>query len=459
MRQYPHELSGGMLQRVMIASALLTKPRLLLADEPTTALDVTTQAEVMAILDELRHRVRARDDLHHARPRARRRRVRPHGGHVRRADRRAARVRTAARRSAAPVHRRARRGPSRHHPHGRAAARDPGTPAVGVRSTAGRMCVHLAVPARRRHLPQRPAAARQTSTPARRAASARTSCAVGSARCRHDVPPPVLQVEALRKEFGDLVAVDDVSFTVPPAGSLAIVGESGSGKTTIARMIVGLERPTAGTITACGDDRSRPARSARDRRRRGREVQIVFQDPYTSLDPRQSARAGDRRDPAAASRPGRATRRDRVAELVDLVGLDDRQARALPGALSGGQRQRVAIARALAAEPQVLILDESVAALDVSIQAQVLNLLADIRDRDRRLLRPDQPRSCRRPAAHRGDHRAASRSRRRAWPDRATCWTTRRTTTRNCSRASVPHPGWKPTRRRIAELRKEATEA
>src|SRR6266550_6989624 len=105
------------------------------------------------------------------------------------------------------------------------------------------------------------------------------------------MPEAVLSVEGLRKEFGPLVAVDDVGFSVPEAGSLAIVGESGSGKTTIARMIVGLERPTSGTITACGRDRSRPARSARDRRRRGREVQIVFQDPYTSLDPRQSAEA------------------------------------------------------------------------------------------------------------------------------------------------------------------------
>ena len=102
---------------------------------------------------------------------------------------------------------------------------------------------------------------------------------------------PVLEVAGLRKEFGALVAVDDVSFVLPPGRSIAIVGESGSGKTTIARMIVGLERPTRGTITACGHDRSRPVRSARDRRRRGREVQIVFQDPYTSLDPRQTAEA------------------------------------------------------------------------------------------------------------------------------------------------------------------------
>ena len=171
-----------------------------------------------------------------------------------------------------------------------------------------------------------------------------------------------------------------MSFVIAPGRSLAIVGESGSGKTTIARMIVGLERPTSGTITACGADRSRPARSARDRRRRGGEVQIVFQDPYTSLDPRQTAEHAI--DEVLRLHHGWPAdqRRSKTGQLTELVGLDARQARALPRALSGGQRQRVAIARALAAEPRVLILDESVAALDVSIQAQVLNLLADIRD-------------------------------------------------------------------------------
>ena len=194
---------------------------------------------------------------------------------------------------------------------------------------------------------------------------------------------PVLEATGLCKEFGELVAVDDVSFALAPGGSVAIVGESGSGKTTIARMIVGLERPTSGAITACGHDRSRPARSTRDRRRRGREVQIVFQDPYTSLDPRQTAEAAI--DEVLRLHHGWPAdrRRARIAELTDLVGLDTRQSQVLPRSLSGGQRQRVAIARALAAEPAVLILDESVAALDVSIQAQVLNLLADIRDQTR----------------------------------------------------------------------------
>ena len=191
---------------------------------------------------------------------------------------------------------------------------------------------------------------------------------------------PVLEVADLRKQFGQLVAVDGVTFALLPGRSLAIVGESGAGKTTIARMIVGLERPTSGTITACEHDRSRPPRSARDRRRRGREVQIVFQDPYTSLDPRQNAEATI--DEVLRLHHGwpAERRRARVTELTGLVGLDERQSRELPRLLSGGQRQRVAIARALAAEPAVLILDESVAALDMSIQAQVLNLLADIRD-------------------------------------------------------------------------------
>ena len=211
-----------------------------------------------------------------------------------------------------------------------------------------------------------------------------SSPAQDSSTAEDEVAPPprdaVLAAESLRKEFGSLVAVDDITFAIPPGRSLAIVGESGSGKTTIARMIVGLERPTSGTISACGRDRSRPARSARDRRRRGREIQIVFQDPYTSLDPRQTAEGAI--DEILRLHHGwdADRRRGRVEQLTELVGLDSRQARALPRTLSGGQRQRVAIARALAAEPQILILDESVAALDVSIQAQVLNLLADIRD-------------------------------------------------------------------------------
>ena len=256
----------------------------------------------------------------------------------------------------------------------------------------------------------------------------------------------MLDVSHLTKKFADFTAVDDVSFSVPAGESLAIVGESGSGKTTIARMIVGLERPTSGTITACGHDRSRPARSARDRRRRGGEVQIVFQDPYTSLDPRQSA--ADAIDEVLRLHHGwaPARRAERVAELVSLVGLDERQAQALPRALSGGQRQRVAIARALAAEPRVLLLDESVAALDVSIQAQVLNLLADIRDSTgvSYILISHDLAVVRQLAEHaivlwRG--RMVEQGPTAAVLDDPQHEYTRRL------RASVPRPGWKPTRR------------
>ena len=198
---------------------------------------------------------------------------------------------------------------------------------------------------------------------------------------------PILEVRDLRKVYaatvspgGEFVALERESFALDPGGCLAVVGESGSGKTTCARLIVGLEKATSGTVLIDGVEQPAGRLSSARRRRRGRQVQIVFQDPYSSLDPRQRVRdcleevlrlhfAMDGRERAR-----------RVGELLDQVGLDARQAGALPRALSGGQRQRVAIARALAAEPKVLILDEAVAALDVSIQAQVLNVLADIRE-------------------------------------------------------------------------------
>ena len=177
-----------------------------------------------------------------------------------------------------------------------------------------------------------------------------------------------------------LPAVDDVSFAVAPGQSLAIVGESGSGKTTVARMIVGLERQTEGRIFVAGRERSGRHSNSSERKRRGREVQIVFQDPYSSLDPRMTIRACI--DEVLRLHFDQSTdeRNLRIEQLLDQVGLDQRQADSLPRALSGGQRQRVAIARALASEPRILILDEAVASLDVSIQAQVLNLLSDIRE-------------------------------------------------------------------------------
>ncbi|MFF0700049.1 ABC transporter ATP-binding protein [Streptomyces tendae] len=185
----------------------------------------------------------------------------------------------------------------------------------------------------------------------------------------------VLQVEGLRKEFparsrgGEpTAAVDDVSFTLERGGSLAVVGESGSGKTTTARIVAGLERATSGTVSVSGGGTARP-------------VQMVFQDPFASLDPRQRIGAGLTELLRVRIGLGRAAAAERMGGLLAEVGLNEQHAARLPRDLSGGQRQRVAIARALALEPEILILDEAVAALDVSVQAQVLNLLSDIRAR------------------------------------------------------------------------------
>ncbi|MET7942462.1 ABC transporter ATP-binding protein [Streptomyces sp. NPDC005302] len=195
------------------------------------------------------------------------------------------------------------------------------------------------------------------------------------------MPEPVLEAVDLHRAFGDVRAVDDVSFALPEGGSLGIVGESGSGKTTTARIIVGLERADAGQVLVRGRERDTRSRGRVQRLARAREVQMVFQDPYLSLDPRTSVE-DVLRETLRLHFPGTGHDR-RIRELLDHVGLGTRAADARPRQLSGGQRQRVAIARALAVEPAVLVLDEAVAALDVSVQAQILNLLADIREETR----------------------------------------------------------------------------
>ncbi|MFI5860423.1 ABC transporter ATP-binding protein [Streptomyces sp. NPDC051546] len=192
----------------------------------------------------------------------------------------------------------------------------------------------------------------------------------------------VLEVLGLHRAYGSVRAVDDVSFRLAEGGSLGIVGESGSGKTTTARIVVGLERADEGRVLIHGRDRGDrahgTARGKAARLARAREVQMVFQDPFLSLDPRTTVGAA-LRETLALHFPG-ADHARRITELLDQVGLGSREADALPRQLSGGQRQRVAIARALAVEPAVLVLDEAVAALDVSVQAQILNLLFDIRE-------------------------------------------------------------------------------
>ncbi|WP_181019608.1 ATP-binding cassette domain-containing protein [Nonomuraea typhae] len=193
---------------------------------------------------------------------------------------------------------------------------------------------------------------------------------------------PLLLVQGLRKVFSGrrsspgLVAVDDVGFDLRPGDSLAIVGESGSGKTTTARIIAGLETASEGRVLLSGTPIAGPG----VRRPGSPDIQMVFQDPSGSLDPRQRI-GGAIAEFLTLRRYPRAQRRARVHELLEAVGLDERHAAEYPRNLSGGQRQRVTIARALALQPRILILDEAVSALDVSVQAQVLNVLIDIRRR------------------------------------------------------------------------------
>jgi oligopeptide/dipeptide ABC transporter ATP-binding protein len=194
--------------------------------------------------------------------------------------------------------------------------------------------------------------------------------------------PPVLAVAGLVKHFprrdGLVRAVDGVSFTLGRGETLALVGESGCGKSTVARTVLRLVEPTSGSVRLCGEDVLATDR-ARLRALR-RDMQIVFQDPYASLDPRMRIDA-QLREPFQIHRIGDAReQRRRVAELLEQVGLDAASGRRLPRDFSGGQRQRIAIARAIALEPALLVCDEPVSSLDVSVQAQILNLLTDLQD-------------------------------------------------------------------------------
>lgn len=333
--QFPHEFSGGMRQRVLIAIALAREPELLIADEPTSALDVTVQRQ---ILDHLQTLVDARGtsllfithDLGVAADRTDRIIVMLDGRIVESG--------TPAQILLDPQHEYTRR---------LVAA------APTIAATVGERSISVA----------------ERAEPTGRGPAG-----------------PILVIENLVKEFtirgqrGSLLrAVDNVSFAVERGTTTAIVGESGSGKTTLARIILGLEQATSGTALVDGESITASRGAARHSLRR--RVQPVFQDPYASLDPTFSIeRLID--EPLRIFRVGNAvSRRARVGELLDQVALPRSIAQRRPNELSGGQRQRVAIARALALDPELLICDEAVSALDVLVQEQILALLMDLQAR------------------------------------------------------------------------------
>jgi len=321
---YPHQLSGGQRQRIMIAAALVLDPVLLIADEPTTALDVTTQAQILKLIKELRERRNTgvlfiTHDFGVVAEVAHRVVVMQHGRVVEQGK-------------TADVLRR-------------------------PRDDYTRMLI--------RSVPSLSPPAREPITAA----------------------PIVLQTNDLNKTYisggffarrREVKAVKDVNLHVRRGETLGVVGESGSGKSTIARCIARLIEPTDGAILIEGADVAKlGARALRPHRKR---VQIVFQDPYRSLNPRRTVGAAITEGPVNF---GMAEKEavERARNLMRLVGLDPEALERFPHQFSGGQRQRICIARALAMEPEILVADEPVSALDVSVQAQVLELIDDVRKR------------------------------------------------------------------------------
>jgi peptide/nickel transport system ATP-binding protein len=307
--RYPHELSGGQRQRVCIAMAVARRPRLLIADEPTTALDVTTQARILDLLTDL---VAEHDmalllithDLAVVAGRADRVAVLQDGR-----------------------------------------LREEGPTETLFRAPAhpySRDLLRASVPPLR---PSRPRA-----------------------------PEIVLKARGVTRAYGSSLAVDDVSFALHRGQSLGLVGESGCGKSTLARALLGLDPLEAGTITLVG----RPGGTAMTRADRAR-IGIVFQDPYGSFDPRWRIRRILAEPFHLTGRPPDA--KARLTDALNRVGLAAADLDRYPHEFSGGQRQRIAIARALVTEPDVVVLDEAVSALDVRVRAQVLDLLAELRDR------------------------------------------------------------------------------
>jgi peptide/nickel transport system ATP-binding protein len=321
---YPHQLSGGQRQRIMIAAALVLDPALLIADEPTTALDVTTQAQILKLIKELRERRNTgvlfiTHDFGVVAEVAHRVVVMQHGRVVEQG-------------TTEDVLRRPRDDYTR----------------MLIRSVPS-----LSPPARKPL--ERSVMVLQTK------ALNKTYTTGGLFKARHDVR-----------------AARDVNLIVCRGETLGVVGESGSGKSTVARCIARLIEPSGGAILIEGADVAKlSARKLRPHRKR---VQIVFQDPYRSLNPRRSVGAAITEGPVNFGMTEGAAH-ERARELMRLVGLDADALTRFPHQFSGGQRQRICIARALAMEPELLVADEPVSALDVSVQAQVLSLIDDVRKR------------------------------------------------------------------------------
>ncbi|MBL8352164.1 MAG: ABC transporter ATP-binding protein [Burkholderiaceae bacterium] len=344
---YPHELSGGQQQRVMIAMALACEPRLLIADEPTTALDVTIQRQILELIGALKQRLRMSvlfisHDL----------------GVVGEIADRVVVMRRGTVREQGPVAQIF------------SAPQDAYTRALlACRPRLGD------VPARLTVIDEHIAG---TATPA----------AAAPPKAKDPAAPVVLEVRALAKSFflkqglfgrREFKAVQGVSFALRRGHTLGVVGESGSGKTTMGLTLLRLHEPTAGEVIF--DGRNLLTLDDRQRQAMRRRIQIVFQNPYASLNPRFTI-GQTLVEPMAIHGIGAdpAEREARARALLVRVGLGADAMAKYPHEFSGGQRQRVAIARCLTLEPEVLVLDEAVSALDVSVQAQVLNLLRDLQD-------------------------------------------------------------------------------
>ncbi|MFF7454052.1 dipeptide ABC transporter ATP-binding protein [Kitasatospora sp. NPDC008115] len=349
-RDYPHRFSGGMRQRVMIAMALMNDPDVLIADEPTTALDARVQRQVLDLLGELQ---------------------REHGTAVLLVSHDLGVVAGTTDRTL--VLRGGRAVESAPTATLLAAPREPYTTAlVGAALTLD-------------SVPGAPLPTVDDPSPAPRPAASRPVPAAARGRWLAEVEDLAVHFPGRgprlpgRGRPEPVRAVEGVSLRIAPGETLGLVGESGSGKSTTSRVLAGLQPATAGTVRYDGVDATRPDRALR--RRLAKEVQLVFQDPYASLNPRRTVAQTLDTPLRLHTALDAGQRRERSAELLEQVGLTAAHLDRYPHEFSGGQRQRIGIARALAPEPRLIIADEPVSALDVSVQAQVLNLLMELRER------------------------------------------------------------------------------